>query len=382
VIDFSGYTQKAIERSMLGQVSKDIDTREGSMIQTAVGPAAWYLEGFYMLLNQVQENAYAKTAVGQSLEYICAERGIYRKPAVAAVRKGTFNMEIPNGAVFKTINGANSVSFMTGELLERSDDSCTYKMICLSPGNIGNVYTGSLLPVTAFQGLTSARIGEILKAGSEEEQDEPLRARYFATFDVTAFGGNIIAYRSTILAIAGVGAVQVYPAWKGGGTVLCSILTENLKPADSGLIAQVQDYICPAEDGGTAPSPNGYGMAPIGAAVTITTAKTRQLNISCNIQLIEGVAADVEIYREQIREKIQGYLNMVCQTWGNPIKGQKIEYAVSIYISRIAVEILKIEEIVNVNNILINGSAADLSLTETAELQEIPELGTVIINGS
>ena len=50
MIDFSKYTAKSIERDMLSQVPADIDTREGSMIQTAVGPAAWYLEGTYMLL--------------------------------------------------------------------------------------------------------------------------------------------------------------------------------------------------------------------------------------------------------------------------------------------------------------------------------------------
>jgi len=81
-------------------------------------------------------------------------------------------------------------------------------------------------------------------------------------------------------------------------------------------------------------------------------------------------------------EKIQAYLDSVCQTWGTPIKGQKIEYAVSVYISRIAVAILGIDEVVNVTNITINGSGKDLILTENATLQEIPELGKVVINGS
>ncbi len=40
MIDFSGYTAKAIEREMLAQVPADLDTREGSMIQTAIGPVA------------------------------------------------------------------------------------------------------------------------------------------------------------------------------------------------------------------------------------------------------------------------------------------------------------------------------------------------------
>lgn len=116
---------------MLDRVPRTLDTREGSVIQTALGPAAWYLEGLYMLLGQVQQNAYANTAAGQSLDYICAERGIRRKEAVAARRKGTFNVQIREGALFKTINGADSVLFMcTGKLLEKTDGSYTYEMVC------------------------------------------------------------------------------------------------------------------------------------------------------------------------------------------------------------------------------------------------------------
>ena len=89
MIDFSGYTAKAIERDMLSQVRQTIDTREGSMVQTAVGPAAWYLEGVYMLLAKMQDNAYAETAVGESLDLIVRERGLTRKLATPAVRKGT-----------------------------------------------------------------------------------------------------------------------------------------------------------------------------------------------------------------------------------------------------------------------------------------------------
>ena len=57
MIDFSGYTREVIQKEMLDQVDPNIDTREGSMIQTAIGPAAWYLEGVYMILKQIQDNA-------------------------------------------------------------------------------------------------------------------------------------------------------------------------------------------------------------------------------------------------------------------------------------------------------------------------------------
>ena len=67
MIDFNDtrYTQKKIEAELLSRVPDTIDKRQGSMIQTALGPVAWYLEGIYMLLAQVQENAYAGSAVGE-----------------------------------------------------------------------------------------------------------------------------------------------------------------------------------------------------------------------------------------------------------------------------------------------------------------------------
>ena len=84
MIDFSEYTREYIQEQMLDQVDEDIDTREGSMVQTAVGPGAWFLEGLYMTLAQMQDNSYSQTAVGEYLDLKVSERGLTRKPATAA----------------------------------------------------------------------------------------------------------------------------------------------------------------------------------------------------------------------------------------------------------------------------------------------------------
>lgn len=381
MIDLSGYTQKEIEKSMLKQVDPNLDTREGSMIQTAIGPVAWFLEGSYLTLGQIQDNSNPVTAVGEALDLIVVTRGISRNPARAAVRQGTFDTEIPEGSKFKTINGADSLIFTSGNLVSSDDVSYAYELTCDTPGTAGNSYTGAILPITAITGLTSASIGTIITAGTDEETDDALRARYWASFGVQAFGGNIAAYRQAILAISGVGAVQVYPAWKGGGTVLCSILGSDLKPALPAIVEEVQEIICPSEDGGLTPSPNGYGMAPIGAAATITTATELTLDITCDIQFESSVQNGVETYREEIEQHISDYLHEVCETWGNPLKSFTVSYQVMVYIARIIYAVLQIPEIVNMTNVMINGSGNDLVLTETAELQQVPVLGTVVING-
>lgn len=381
MIDFSGYTNAYIQQQMLTQVDDSIDKREGSMIQTAIGPVAWFLEGLFLMLDQIQKNAYASTAVGESLDYIVAERGLTRKAAVAAVRQGTFNREIPAGSAFRTIDGENSVIFTSGELIS-SGSTYVYQMTCTTAGTAGNSYTGNILPITAISGLTLATIGEIITEGTDEETDTALRARYFETFDAQAFGGNIAAYRQAILAIEGVGAVQVYPAYNGGGTVLCSILDSNYTPATETLVGAVQAVICPSEEGQVEPSANGYGMAPIGAACKITTATNLTLNMAMTVSFDASVVNGVATYQTAIEDAINGYIRSVCETWGNPLSGQQVSYPVNIYVARIITAILTaVPAVVNVTNITINGAAGDLALTETAQLQQIPSLGTVTING-
>lgn len=381
MIDFSGYTKAQIERDMLAQVDPSLDTRQGSMIQTALGPVAWYLEGLYMALSQIQQNSNPSTAVGEALELLTAARNVNRTQARAAVRRGTFNVEIPTGSQFRTINGADSLVFTSGNLISSSDGSYVYQLTCNTPGSVGNSYTGALLPVTAIAGLTSATIGAVITAGTDEETDDSLRNRYFLSFDTPAFGGNISSYRQTILALDGVGAVQVYPVWNGGGTVLCSILGDDLKPALPATVKEVQNYICPPEDGEASPSPNGYGMAPIGAAVTITTGTELTLDITCNIEFAESVQNGVETYQQEIEQKIQEYIDQVNSDWGNPLISQAVSYPLTVYVSRISYAILQIPAVINVTNVKINGSSADLRLTETAQLQQVAVLGEVVING-
>ncbi len=384
MIDFSGKTRERIQDELLSQVPDNLDKRQGSIIQTAIGPAAWYLEGLYLEMDKVQKNAYAETAKGESLDLLAMNRNLERKAAIPAVREGTFNLEIPEGSKFKTINGTNSVIFVSGKLISTDEEKSeyVYLMQCETAGEIGNSYTGPIMPVTAIQGLTSASIGKIREIGTEEETDDSLRARYFASFDVANFGGNIAAYRNTILAIDGVGAVQVYPAWKGGGTVLCSILGDDLKPALPALVEQVQEIICPAEEGQEAPSANGYGMAPIGAAVTVTTAEECILNVSCNIQFAATIQDGEERFHEEVEAKIEEYLREVSTSWGDALRSHVIQYSVTVYLSRIIYSILQIPEIINVTNVLVNGLGNDITLTETAVLQQVPVLGTVVINGA
>ena len=384
MIDFStGYSYREILDAMLGKVSDTLDKREGSLIQTALGPLAWYLEGLALTLAQVQRAAYAETAEGEDLDLLAATRGLTRRAAVAAVRQGSFNVAIPEGSLFRTVNGDSSVLFVSGEQISTSGGLYVYRMTCQTPGVIGNSYSGNITPVTAIAGLTTAVLGTIITEGADQESDNALRARYVASFDTAPYGGNISEYRQAILAIPGVGAVQVYPAnqYHGGGTALCSIVNADFGPASSALVKTVQDIICPPEDGQTAPSPNGYGIAPIGAAVDIVSATAVTINVSCRIIFASGVEDGLASYGDEIRAAVAEYIHSVAEDWGKALVSNRITYPVTVYASRIIYAILTIPEVASVADLTINGASGDLTLTETAALQQVPVLGEVALNG-
>ena len=384
MIDFStGYSYREILDAMLGKVSDTLDKREGSLIQTALGPLAWYLEGLALTLAQVQRAAYAETAEGEDLDLLAATRGLTRRAAVAAVRQGSFNVAIPEGSLFRTVNGDSSVLFVSGEQISTSGGLYVYRMTCQMPGVIGNSYSGNITPVTAIAGLTTAVLGTIITEGADQESDNALRARYVASFDTAPYGGNISEYRQAILAIPGVGAVQVYPAnqYHGGGTALCAIVNADFGPASSALVKTVQDIICPPEDGQTAPSPNGYGIAPIGAAVDIVSATAVTINVSCRIIFASGVEDGLTSYGDEIRAAVAEYIHSVAEDWGKALVSNRITYPVTVYASRIIYAILTVPEVASVADLTINGAAGDLTLTETAALQQVPVLGEVTLNG-
>jgi hypothetical protein len=189
-------------------------------------------------------------------------------------------------------------------------------------------------------------------------------------------------YRQSILAIDGVGAVQIYPAnsYNGGGTTLCSILGDDLRPADSALVQTVQDTICPYESGTTTPSPNGYGIAPIGASVTITTGTEYALNIVAGVSFTTGISNGAETYKEAIKEAIEEYIATVRESWGAAQVARTIAYNVSVYVARIISAIISVPAVVNVASLTINGQSADLNLTEDSSVQYVPVLVTLTIN--
>ena len=372
MLNLSTYTYAYLLSQMLGQVPTTYDQREGSIIQTALGPAAYVLEGFYMALNQVQTSGFVQTAVGQSLDYLAAIAGLTRYPASAAVRLGVFNTAVPIGARFSTIDGSDSINF---QVTAATSTANQYQLTAETPGTIGNSYSGPILPITAITGLTSATLTDILVPGDDEETDDELRARLISALNERPFAGNIAAYQQSILAIDGVGAVQVYPTWNGGGTVACSILGADYLPANTTLVQNVQNAIDPIPAQGL-----GLGLAPIGADVTITAPQEVTVNVSATLTLAAGYS--IEQVQPLVEQSIEGYLLSVRQAWSTQLGTDTVQYAADVYLSRVLAAIVSTTGVVNATDVQINNGTADLILTETGALQQVPVLGEVTLSES
>lgn len=376
MIDFTQYTYQQILQTLLDRVPDTYDKRDGSPIPTAAGMAAYGLELFYIVLNEVQREGLIQTATGNQLDLLSVIAGTTRYQASPAVRLGIFDIAVPIGSRFSTINGENSIDFyVSAATTGPTEGDYYYQLTAETPGDIGNDYTGPILPITAIPGLTSAQITDILVPGDDTESDDEYRERIIEALNDRPFAGNIAAYRQDILAIDGVGAVQVYPTWNGGGTVKCSILGADFLAASPTLVENVQTAIDPNVNQGI-----GLGLAPIGAQVTITTADAVDIKVVATLLLSPGYS--IQQVQPFVEQQIENYLLSVRQEWDTNVSQTGVQYAANVYVSRVISAIVNATGVVNVMSLTLNGSDADITLTETGVTQQIPVMGTVTLSES
>lgn len=186
----------------------------------------------YIELDQVLNESFADTQTRDFLVRRAAERGITPEPATFAIRKGEFNIDVPAGARF-------SLNRLNYRAIARTEQN-TFQTRCETAGNAGNSESGNLIPIEYIEGLTIARLTDVLIPGEDEETTEHLRKRYFDSLNAQAYGGNIRDYTEKTQALPGVGGVKVYPAWQGGGTVKLVIIDSRFRVPSTDLIDMVQ----------------------------------------------------------------------------------------------------------------------------------------------
>lgn len=329
-----------ILQEMLDDVPNHLDKREGSIIFTALAPAAKKVYDLQIQMDRVLELTFASTSEDEFLELRTKEMGISRNPAIAAIREGIFDIPVPKGSRFFV----DDLYFVTQE------EGREVPMLCDMSGEVGNIPVAgtSMLPVDNVPGLETATIGRIITPGSEEEPDEELYQRYVNRVSRPTTSGNIYHYMQWASEVPGVRIAKIFPTWDGPLTVKVVVVASNGMAPSPELIDQVYEHI--------------EEERPIGADVTVAPAIERAIDVVADVQ-VQGNATIEEVKQGFIDNLKQLFLTTAFVT-------DTVRYA------RIATLILEQSGALDWQNLTINGVTSNIELGA----EEIAILGDVTFN--
>lgn len=334
--------RETIQGRILSQINDRYDKSEGSFFYDSTKPVAIELENLYRELDQVNDDVSLDKAKGDKLTELAYQNGTFRKKATRAIRKGVFNTEVPIGSRF----GADDTSYIVMEKIKDFE----YKLQCEQLGKIGNFYKGKIDAFEYVQGLESSELTDVITEGVEEESDQQLRERHKRRILEGEQDGNVAQYRNWAERFSEIGAVKVFPLWNGGNTVKLSITNRLYQVADSTLVDSFQEYLDPGSEG------LGNGKAPIGSKVTVTGGVRKDIDITGNIELIEGYSEP-----EGVAEMVSKYLSSIAYV------KDSVNYI------RIGSSILDTPSIAGLSELRVNGGIEDIVL----EGEDIPILNSI-----
>ena len=323
----------------MAAMPEGIDTREGSLIDTAVGPVCAELASAYLTLQSYYDLLFPDTSAEGYLDRIAAQYGISRGEASPAEIEAAF--EDQEGGDFTVPAG---MRFSLGGVFYLVAESWTGggRLRCETAGEAGN-QLGELLPCDYLTGFGKAEAVEVLTPGEEREDDESLRARVLELLAYPAFGGNVSDYKEKVRSLPGVGGVRVTPVVSGGGTVGIEVRGSDFSPAGESLLEDVRELLIPGQQA------DGLGMAPIGHTVTVSAPATKTIDLYANI-LADGDLGEVKAAAEAAASR---YLESLRAAWED-------EDAVVRYSGMMAA-LSGAKGVVDVGNLLLNGGTSNIS---------------------
>lgn len=386
---FENDTYERILDRMLARVPSKMDKREGSLIWDTHSPTALEFRMLYLQLENILNEAYGDTASREYLILRCRERGISPFPASQSTLKGVFTPATVD-VLGKRFN-ADDLNFIVTEKISDGE----YKVQCETPGIVGNQYLGEIIPIEYINGLISAELVEVLIPGEDEESTDALRQRYFDSFEVRAYGGNVKDYLEKTNSIPGVGGTKVTRVWNSditpadmipdsivtswyeniittdlnpsvkvwlnavytaavnkklttGGTVLLTIIDSDFNVPSATLIDTVQTAIDPEQNSG-----EGYGIAPIGHVVTVKGVNPVSVTVKTNITFDSGFSWSN--LQNSIDTVISEYLAELRKEWADS------QYLI-VRISQIETRILSLTGVIDIQGTKINGTENNLTL--------------------
>lgn len=358
---FEEQTEENILKRMMDRIPNDLDKREGSIIYNALAPAAQEMAKMYSDMDYFLKCTFASTDMPpELLDLRVREEGLERYQATYAIKEGYFYdnennlVDIPIGSRFSI----DDFNFIAIEKISTG----IYKLKSETAGIESNSITGPLVPIEYIEGLSIARLGELIIPGQETEDNESLYSRYIEHLNEKPFAGNIADYKIKTKSIDGVGAVKVFPIWNGGGTVKVVFLDSEYNIPTTELVTKVQATLDPIPNQG-----KGLGLAPIGHVVTVKGAQGVDVSINTNLVLNKDIT--IGQVQQDIENTIKEYLLNLRKRWYE-------EDNIIVRISQIEARILNVEGIADLFNTSINGKKENLTIGP----EEVPILKEVVLS--
>lgn len=182
----------------------------------------------------VTRQCFPQTATGDCLDLHAELRGLERGAALCAGGALRFSLagaaesdvSVPAGTVCMT---AANLCFVTTEegCIAAGTLSCSVAAEAVDAGSGGNVPAGSISYMKlAPTGVSAVTNDAAFTGGTDDEDDDSLRARVIASYRTLPNGANAAYYRNRVLNEDNVAAVTVLPRNRGIGTVDVYFATE------------------------------------------------------------------------------------------------------------------------------------------------------------
>ena len=374
---FENKTFEHILSDMLSYVidrNPELDTREGSVIYTALAPIALELETAYHDMEMILGETFLWTASKEYLVKHGNQLGVELNEATCGHYQGEFNVDVEIGSRFNLDKFNYNV---IGKLSNPTDDNpyYTFELVCETPGSTPNTYLGDLTPINYVKDLSYAKLTSVLIYGEDEEETEEFRYRLQTRLQNPPIDSNVAQYDEWLFYYDGIGKYRVVPCWNGVNTVKLIILNELNKRASDKLLAEVQDYFDPPtaeinDDTSASNYPQGRGMgngqAPIGAIITVDTVNEVRVTINCQLVLKRDYSSPIGV-----QEAVENYLNSLALN-KNVVAYMPISAA--IYNAESVAEITSLS--ITVNDTVMDANVSPFITSVSIGDNEIPVLDT------
>lgn len=354
------YNSDLIIKRILNDLRNPANKIEGSLGSDNARAVGREFGRIYDYIEYVDSMHFVDTAEGEYLDRKALDYGLTRKGATNA--RGKVNFYGDKGTVIKvgTEVFSDTLTFKTLESGTIETDFVELECECTTKGKVGNVPAGAITKVS-YLGVSRISNSDFT-GGVETEGDEDFRNRLLLYIRYPGTSGNAYHYMHWALSVEGVGRVIVFPLWNGPGTVKVSIIDSNFRAANESLIQKVKNFIDPDDGMGTE-------IAPIGANLTVSTAKEIKINISFKPTLENGYSK--ENVTAKISEGIDKYFRSISYS-GEPTQIDGAHKTIISYAKVIDI-MLGTPGMLDVAEVQLNTRTANIDLG----IEEIPILGEV-----